>query len=116
MHDFKKMTVWKKGMKLVKDVYNATDPFPKTEVYGLTNQIRRSAVSIPSNISEGSGRSTDKDFKMFLHYAYGSSCELYTQILIALSLNFGMESELRNVLKEIDVFQKMTFKFIEKLN
>src|SRR5687768_5416846 len=108
MHDFKKMTVWKKGMAIAKDVYNATEPFPKTEIYGLTNQIRRSAISIPSNISEGSGRLTDKDFKLFLHYAYGSSCELYTQIHIALSLNFGVEPKLKNILRSIDEFQKMT--------
>lgn len=114
MHDFKKLQVWKKAMELVKKIYIATEPFPKTEMYGLTNQVRRSAVSIPSNIAEGSGRSTNKDFKLFLHTAYGSSCELETQLLLSIDLEFATSEELVSIKKDIEDIQKMLFGLIEK--
>ena len=103
-------------MDLVKEVYNATSDFPKTEVYGLTNQIRRSAVSIPSNIAEGSGRGTDKDFKKFLHTAYGSSCELETQLMIAIELELAKQSEIDHLFEKNTVIQKMLYGWIEKFS
>lgn len=75
-------------MQLVLQVYVATESFPQAEVYGLVSQLRRSAVSVPSNIAEGKGRATDKEFLVFLHHARGSLLELETQVLIARQLGF----------------------------
>ena len=85
---YRDLVVWQKSMQLVTDVYKTTKGFPKEEVYGLTSQIRRSAVSIPSNIAEGQGRRTASEFHNFLGHARGSIMELETQILIAQNLNY----------------------------
>ena len=85
MQDFKKIFVWQKAFELSKEIYNMTSKFPKEEIYGLTSQIRRASVSISSNIAEGSGRKTKKDFCGFLYYAYGSTKELESQLLIVFS-------------------------------
>jgi four helix bundle protein len=89
---YKELIVWQKAMTLVQEVYRITNSFPKEEVFGLTSQIRRAAVSIPSNIAEGRSRRTRKDFGQFLAIAYGSAAELETQLLIAKSLNYGDQS------------------------
>lgn len=78
MHNFKKLHAWNASIEMVTDVYKFTETFPKTEIYGLTNQMRRCAVSISSNIAEGAGRPSNLKFRVFLGYAYGSSCELET--------------------------------------
>ncbi|MGB3776310.1 MAG: four helix bundle protein [Leeuwenhoekiella sp.] len=83
MNYFKELKVWQKSVELVSQIYSSTKSFPKNKIYGLTSQIRRSAVSIPSNIAEGCGRKTSKDFKNFLSIALGSAFELETQLLIA---------------------------------
>jgi four helix bundle protein len=88
MKDHKELDVWKKSMDLVQTVYELTGAFPKEEVYGLTSQLRRSAVSIPSNIAEGAARNTDKEFLNFLHIAQGSAAETETQLLIAQRLTY----------------------------
>ncbi|MEJ2697361.1 MAG: four helix bundle protein [Candidatus Sulfobium sp.] len=88
MKDHKELDVWKNSMDLVAQVYSVTREFPKEELYGLTNQIRRAAVSIPSNISEGAARNSDKEFVQFLHVALGSAAELETQLLIAKRLKY----------------------------
>jgi len=82
-YSYKDLIVWQKAMTLVVEIYELTKCFPKEEMYGITSQIRRSAVSIPSNISEGKYRSSKKDFKRFLEISYGSGAELETQIEIA---------------------------------
>lgn len=112
MHDYKKLRVWNASMELAKETYQLTDSFPRLEIFGLTNQLRRCSVSIPSNIAEGSGRSTTKDFKYFLHIAYGSTCELETQLILAKELSYQNESDsIRLLAKENDV-QKMLFGLI----
>jgi four helix bundle protein len=85
---YRELIVWQKAINLVEAVYRATKHFPQTELYGLTRQIRRAAVSIPSNIAEGQGRNTTKDFLHFLAVANGSLMELETQIIIARRLNY----------------------------
>ncbi len=85
---FEDLEVWQLAMELVYDVYELTKRFPSDERFGLVAQMRRAAVSIPSNIAEGKGRSTDKDCCVFLNHARGSQQELYTQILIAKHLTF----------------------------
>ena len=85
---FENLTVWQKSMELVKEVYTLTSTFPKHEIFGLTSQINRSAVSIPSNIAEGKGRGSDKEFRQFLYISRGSLFELRTQLEIARKLKY----------------------------
>src|SRR5688500_5799714 len=85
---FRDLLVWQNAMMLVTDVYRATESFPNREIYGLTNQVRRSAVSVPSNIAEGKGRFSKKEFVQFLATARGSLCELQTQLEIARNLGY----------------------------
>lgn len=84
----KELDVWKKSMDLVEFIYKLSNSFPDDEKFGLTSQIRRAAVSVPSNIAEGAGRKGDKEFIQFLHIALGSLSELDTQYLIAVRLGF----------------------------
>ena len=86
-NSYRDLVVWQKSMELTKKIYTITKDFPKEEVYGLTSQIRRSAVSIPSNIAEGKGRNSDKEFVRFLQISLGSLYELQTQFELALSFN-----------------------------
>jgi four helix bundle protein len=86
------LIAWQKAMDLVVRVYRATEPFPQREMFGLSNQLRRAAVSIPSNIAEGQGRSTTKEFLHFLSIARGSLQEVETQLLIAFRLDYLDES------------------------
>lgn len=86
---YKELIVWQKAIQLVKEIFILTDKFPKSELYGLVSQLRRAAVSIPSNIAEGYGRKTKKEYAQFYAIAYGSSLELETQIIIAKELRFA---------------------------
>jgi four helix bundle protein len=96
-------------------VYKSTKDFPKSEVYGLTSQIRRAAVSIASNIAEGSGRNTDKDFARFLDIAIGSSFELETQIEIAFLLEYIEKDIYEQLIQNCSQLQKMIYSFRKKL-
>jgi four helix bundle protein len=87
------LKVWQRAMDLVYSVYEVTQTFPKHELYGLVSQLRRAAVSIPSNIAEGKGRTTRKDLNVFLCHARGSLHELETQLLIARHLGYVMEAD-----------------------
>ena len=91
---FRELRVWNKAMELAVLIYAVTGDFPKQEIYGLTSQMRRAAVSIASNIAEGSARGTRKDFRQFITIARGSTCELQTQLLLARQLNFGNEERI----------------------
>ena len=91
--DHKDLEVWKKSMDLVESIYTLTQRFPEAEKFGLTSQMRRSAVSIPSNIAEGAARKGDKEFLHFLYIALGSLSELETQYLIATRLEFIIKQE-----------------------
>ena len=91
--DHKDLEVWKKSMDLVESIYTLTQRFPEAEKFGLTSQMRRSAVSIPSNIAEGAARKGDKEFLHFLPIALGSLSELETQYLIATRLEFIIKQE-----------------------
>lgn len=88
MSNHKDLEAWKFSINFVTEIYELTKSFPKEEIYGLTNQIRRSAVSVPSNIAEGSARQTDKEFLQFLYIAIGSLAELETQLIIANNLHY----------------------------
>jgi len=88
MKTHKDLEVWKISIEMVTKIYQITHGFPKEELYGLTNQIRRAAVSVPSNIAEGAGRKSNKEFLQFLYYANGSLSELETQLIIANNLKY----------------------------
>ncbi|WP_417199692.1 four helix bundle protein [Bizionia sp.] len=88
MHRFKDLEVWKKSRLFCVEIYSITSKFPESEKFGLSNQLRRASVSIPSNIAEGSSRHSNKDFTRFLQIAIGSAYEIETQLLIASDLNF----------------------------
>ena len=107
MKDFKNLKIWQNGINLVVDVYQASKNFPPEELYGLTSQVRRSAVSMPSNIAEGSGRESDKEFCRFLDISLGSSFELETQIIIAHKLEFLPEEVYVDLTEKIKEEQKM---------
>lgn len=110
MKTHKDLQVWQDAVELVINIYKITENFPKGELYGLTNQIRRAAVSIPSNIAEGCGRNSAKELNCFLYYALGSLSELETQIIIALKLNYIKEEDEKTLLdKEMkNLFRLLT--------
>jgi four helix bundle protein len=99
---FLDLRVWQEGMHLVEAVYRETKALPKDELYGLTNQMRRAAVSIPSNIAEGKGMRTDAEFARFLFHARGSLMELQTQIMIARQLKYWKEQVAADLLKQAE--------------
>ncbi|WP_310481953.1 four helix bundle protein [Chamaesiphon sp. VAR_48_metabat_403] len=95
---FRELRVWQLGMDLAERIYILTDSFPKSETYGITSQIRRSAVSIPSNLAEGHGRNSTKEFLQFIAISFGSICELETQILLSYRLKYINKDDLETVL------------------
>ncbi len=88
VRSYQELLVWQKAMELVEGVYKATHAWPKEEIYGLTSQVRRAVVSVPSNIAEGQGRSSTREFLHHLSMAYGSLCEVETQLLVAQRLDY----------------------------
>ena len=110
MNYFKELKVWQKAIDLVTETYLKSGSFPKEELYGLTSQIRRSAVSIPSNIAEGCGRKTNKDFANFLGVALGSAFEFETQLIICRNLEFIPETDFAFLEGEIHHIQNMIIK------
>lgn len=99
------LDVWKLSMDLVENIYNMSSCFPKEEIYGLTSQIRRAAVSIPSNIAEGASRNGSKEFVQFLYISLGSISEVETQTMLAKRLGFVDKADL--ILKDITTIKKM---------
>ena len=107
LQGYKKLIVWQKSVTLVVEIYALTEQFPKTEVYGLGSQMRRAAVSIPSNIAEGSRRRTSKDKNHFYTIAFGSATELETQLEILSHLPFGGRLSLNKANELLDEILKM---------
>lgn len=115
MTEHKDLIVWQKAMAFVTDIYRLTEKLPSSEKYGLIDQLRRASVSVPSNIAEGCKRSTNKDFKSFLHTALGSTAEIETQLLLCKNLGLIKEENLSSVLQQTLEIQKMLISFIRKL-
>ena len=115
MHNYKEMKIWQKARKQVKAVYRISKKLPKEELYGLTSQIRRAAVSIPANIAEGAGRGTDRDFCHFLDIARGSLFELDTLLILSSDLEYVSEEELNPVFDSINEIIKMMVSFQSRL-
>ncbi|MCL5439103.1 MAG: four helix bundle protein [Patescibacteria group bacterium] len=116
---YKDLIVWQKSMQLVKEVFILTSKFPKSETYGLTSQMRRAAVSIPSNIAEGYGRKSPKEYSQFYSIAYGSALELETQVIIAKELEF-LKSEfftkIDQLLQEVSKMLNVMTRTMKQLN
>ena len=112
---FKDLRIWQKGIEVVTDIYTLTKNFPKEELYGLTSQIRRSAISIPSNIAEGFRRYHNKEYKQFLFIALGSCAELETQIAITKMLKYITEGKETELIEKLDHLCRMTTNLIKKL-
>lgn len=104
---FKELKVWQKSVSFVTEIYKLTENFPKTEMFGLTSQLRRASVSIPSNIAEGNSRRSTADYSQFLKIARGSCAEIETQILIAKNLNFISEKTFENLTNQIIEISKL---------
>jgi four helix bundle protein len=112
---YRDLDIWKRGVELVKNIYLLTMDFPKFEIYALVDQIRRAAISIPSNIAEGHTRQLRREFKQFLFIALGSLAVLETQLIIAEKLGYLQKEKLNPALSEMDVMGKMTKGLIKKL-
>ena len=115
MKDFRKLKVWEKSHKLTLWIYTLTKEFPRDELYGLTNQMRRSSASIPSNIAEGCGRDSQAELTRFFKLAMGSSSELEYQLILAHDLNYIDEKAYQDFLSELSEFRRMLNAFIQKL-
>ena len=115
INTYKDLIVWQKSMDLVVEIYSLTKSFPRTEIYGLTSQMRRCAVSIPSNIAEGRRRGTRKDYRHFLTIAYGSGAELETQIEITKRLPFGENLDFTKVENLLNEIMRMLNKMLSTL-
>ncbi len=114
-HNFRNLDIWKLAIQLSAKIYQLTDDFPKNEEFGLKSQLRRSAISVASNIAEGSSRSSDKDFNRFLEISIGSLFELQTQIVIANIQNYIDNENYSKIDNEIITLQKMISGFQKKL-
>ncbi|PJJ48754.1 four helix bundle protein [Hymenobacter chitinivorans] len=114
-HHFRELKIWHKAMLITKLTYQCSAAFPSDERFGLTSQIRRAAVSIPSNIAEGSGRGSVKDFSQFLSIATGSAYELETQLILAAEFGYLDETRLQSVLDELAELQRMLYGFQKSL-
>jgi len=115
MHKYKELKLWQKSIDLVTRIYEVTRDFPSNEKFGLVSQINRSAVSIPSNIAEGAGRNSDKEFMKFLAIAHASSFELETQLIISNNLGYLSAGKLKELVDLINELQKMNFSIQSKL-
>ena len=116
MKNFKKLKVWQNGIEIVKHTYQLTSLLPEEEKYNLSSQMKRSSVSIPSNIAEGSNRRSEKDYLRFLEIAQGSCFELETQLIIAQELGFIKKGEGTVLQQAIDDEEMMLYSFMNKLN
>lgn len=114
MHNFRELEVWKKAIELTTDYYKLSKDFPKDEIFGLTSQSRRSLVSISSNIAEGAGRDSDKQFVQFLSIALGSSFEFETQLIVAKNLDYMDIENFNSIFNELKHIQNMLVKLINK--
>lgn len=116
MKNFKQLLIWQKGLEIAIQSFKLIETFPKEERFSLSNQITRAAVSIPSNIAEGSSWSSEKEYNRFLELSLGSSFELETQLMIAEAASYGDKAVRSKMLQDISEEQKMLSAFMDKLN
>lgn len=113
MHNYKELNVWKRSIKLCASIYKLTANFPNEERFGLISQMRRASVSVPSNIAEGGGRRTDKEFLHFPGVAHGSICELESQLYVSVELEFTDFDQIDSIATELTEIQKMLYALIQ---
>ena len=116
MKNFKELLIWQKGMDIAVNCFKLVDSFPKEQRFGISLQITKCGVSIPSNIAEGSSRSSEKNYAHFIEISLGSSYELETQLLIAQRVGIGEQLLLKQILTDVCGEQKMTIGFLNKLS
>lgn len=116
MRDFRKLLVWEKSHELTLEIYHVLKTFPQDELFGLISQMKRSASSIPTNIVEGAGRRTDKDFARFLSISYGSTNEIEYQIILSVDLGFLEKQKGEYLIKKVQEIRKMLYGLMNKLN
>ena len=116
IRNYKDLNIWKRSIELVKNIYEISNSFPKEELYVLTSQLRRTAISIPSNIAEGFSRFHNKEYRQFLYIALGSCAELETQIIIANYLKYLDDDRFNDIINESEVICKMISNLIKKIN
>ena len=114
MHNYKELNVWKKSIDLTVEIYKITKSFTIEERFGLISQMRRSAISVPSNVAEGAGRRSNKEFAHFLGIAHGSICELESQIYVSLHLEFIDSIDFNRITEQLTEIQKMLYALIIK--
>lgn len=112
---YRDLHIWKKSIELVKDIYKYTEKFPKQEIYGLVSQMRRAAVSIPSNVAEGFRRHHNREYKQFMYMSLGSCAELETQVTIAKELKYLQKETEVILLESLDHICRMISNLIKKL-
>ena len=115
MKDFRQLKVWEKSHQLALAIYKATKEFPKEELYGLNSQIRRSSISIPTNIAEGCGRNTDADFARFLQMAMGSASETEYQLILARDLEFLPKESYEKLQNDVEEVKRMLASLLKTL-
>jgi len=115
MQDFRKLMVWEKWHQLTLAIYHATESFPQSELYGLTNQMRRSSASVPTNIAEGCGQDSQNKLIRFLHIAMGSASELQYQLILARDLTFLPSSRFEQLDKDLAEVKRMLFGFLRRV-
>jgi four helix bundle protein len=116
MKDFRTLNVWQKSHKLAVTVYQLTHDFPKEELYGITSQLRRAVISIPTNIAERCGRGSDKDFAKFVQIAIGSACESEYLILLSNDLGFLKSNDVEQLIENICEIKKMLTSLVKNLH
>ncbi len=112
---YRDLNIWKVGIELVKDIYRSTEKFPKQEMYGIVSQMRRSAISIPSNVAEGFKRYHNKEYRQFLYVTLGSCAELETQVAIAKELKYIQADKEAILLEKLDHIGRMITNLLKKL-
>lgn len=115
MSTYRNLQIWKKAMEIVTEIYQHTNAFPKTEIYGITSQIRRASVSIPSNIAEGYGRSSKKEYGRFLTFAMGSLFEVQTQLEISKNLDYIKEEQFEKAYEDTRTLERMLSSYMRKV-
>jgi four helix bundle protein len=115
MHKYKDLRIWQLSMVIAEEVYRLTEDFPRTEMYGLQSQMRRSAVSIASNIAEGAGRNGPREFNQFVGIAAGSLAEIDTQIQLAIRFGYIDKLDVEDLEMSIEQLQKMIYTFQQQL-
>ena len=115
MNNYKELKVWQTAIDIAEAVYQLTSSFPSEEKYGLISQLRRASVSVAANIAEGAGRNTNGEFRQMLGIAYGSLCEVETQLILANRFNMISEEQLEKQSIQVGSLQKMLYNLIKKL-